>query len=71
MAVKPPEEQVKGENIMENRKIGALWVKKNDRGEFMTGEVEVNGEKIKIVVFKNEKLSDKHPDWAILKSREQ
>ena len=47
-------------------KIGALWVKTSERGDYMTGEI--NGQKI--VVFTNGyKQSDKHPDYVIYKSR--
>ena len=47
-------------------KIGALWVRTSDRGDYMTGEI--NGQKI--VVFTNGyKQSEKHPDYVIYKSR--
>lgn len=49
--------------------LGALWTKVNTRGEFMTGEIEINGEKIKIVCFPNAKKNDKSPDWRVLKSQ--
>ena len=49
-----------------NDKIGALWVKTSDRGDYFTGEV--NGQKI--VVFANSyKSADNQPDWVIYKSK--
>ena len=52
----------------ENRKIGALWIKEGSKGEFMSGELIIDGEKHPIVVFKRNKRSEKEPDWDILKS---
>jgi hypothetical protein len=49
--------------------IGALWVKSSAKGQYMTGMIELNGEKINIVCFTNQnKKEAKHPDWRILKS---
>jgi hypothetical protein len=51
-------------------KVGALWVKTSARGDFMTGEVTVNGVTQQIVVFANQfKDAEKKPDWVIFKSR--
>jgi uncharacterized protein (DUF736 family) len=52
-------------------KIGALWVRKNDKGEqAISGQLELNGERLDIVVFKNTyKTEDKHPTYVIYKSR--
>jgi hypothetical protein len=55
---------------MENRKCGALWIKEGKGGEFMSGELIINGNKVSIVAFKRKKLNDKEPDWDILKSKE-
>ena len=50
--------------------LGALWIKESDKGQFMSGYLEINGEKINIVCFKNTyKKEDKHPDWEVLKSK--
>lgn len=59
--------------------IGALWVAKDDAGKpridknkntFLTGVLEINGEKISITVIKNGfKKEDKHPDFKIMKSK--
>lgn len=49
--------------------LGVLWIKTSTKGEYMTGTIELNGEKINIVCFKNtQKKEAKHPDWRILKS---
>jgi len=50
--------------------LGALWIKESEKGQFMSGYIEVNGEKLSIVCFKNSyKTEDKHPDWEIIKSK--
>lgn len=55
---------------MENN-IGALWLNESKKGaKYMSGMVEVNGVKQKIVVFKNKyKEEDKHPDYRIFASQ--
>jgi len=52
-----------------SRKVGALWIKQGTKGEYMSGELLIDGQKFPIVCFKNEKLSEKHPDWSILRSK--
>lgn len=56
---------------MEREKdLGALWIKTGAKGEYMTGTIEINGEKINIVCFTNQhKKEAKHPDWRILRSK--
>lgn len=44
--------------------IGALWEKSGSKGPYMTGTI--NGERI--VVFRNDKGSEKSPQWRILKA---
>ena len=52
------------------RDIGALWLKMGNKGEYLSGYVEVNGVKVDLVCFKNGyKKSDKHPEWKILLSQ--
>ena len=45
--------------------IGALWSKTGGKGEYMTGTI--NG--VKVVCFRQQKRSDKSPDWKVLKSK--
>jgi len=54
-------------------KLGALWKKTSQKGEvFMSGEIEINGVKTKIVVFKNShKEQERHPDYNIILSEER
>jgi hypothetical protein len=62
-----------------DEKVGALWTKTSSRGEFMTGNIELkpeqiaelqsNGGKMSVVVFRNQRKSGKQPDWAMLKAR--
>lgn len=55
---------------MEKEKLGALWVKSGPKGDFFTGEVEIDGVKTKLVIFQNGfKDSEKKPDWIIFKSQ--
>ena len=53
--------------------IGALWVREGQNGDFFKGNITLdNGEKINIVVFKNNyKNNEKQPDYQILKSEKQ
>lgn len=46
--------------------IGALWVKRSNKGEYLSGYIEVDGQKIPIVCFINGyKKEAKHPDYEI------
>jgi hypothetical protein len=50
--------------------LGALWTKEGKAGKYMTGYIEVNGQRIDIVVFTNNKRkSDKSPNARILRSK--
>jgi uncharacterized protein (DUF736 family) len=49
----------------DENELGALWSKTGAKGEYLTGEI--NG--IKVVCFKQEKRSEKSPDWRVLKSK--
>lgn len=50
--------------------LGALWLKDGKNGKYMSGRIEINGEKINIVVFKNTyKEKENQPDYKILRSR--
>lgn len=53
---------------MEAASIGALWIKTSRKGnKFLTGEIEVKGERIALVVFKNvhKQSGEKTPDYRI------
>jgi hypothetical protein len=51
------------------KELGALWINQGPRGEYLTGNIEINGEKIKVVAFKNDnKKNPAEPDWRVLKS---
>ena len=55
---------------MVEKDIGALWIKNGAKGQYMTGTIEINGEKLNIVCFTNQnKKETKHPDWRILKAQ--
>ena len=47
--------------------LGALWVSATKDGKkYLSGEIAIDGQKTKIVVFKNNyKEEDKHPDYKI------
>lgn len=48
------------------KKIGALWVKNGKKGRFLSGEIEVDGSRISVMVFKNEKGENpKRPDYTV------
>lgn len=56
---------------MANKYIGALWLKKSKNGlVYMSGQVEIDGTKHQITVFKNERKEEgsNQPDYQILKS---
>lgn len=54
---------------MAEKSIGALWAKSGKSGDYFTGNIEINGEKIAIVAFYNaNKKNPKEPDYRILKS---
>jgi len=48
-----------------NAKIGCFWNKQGNNGDYMSGELVLNGEKHRIVAFKRDKRNEKEPDWDI------
>jgi len=54
-----------------DKPIGALWSKTSSKGTaFFTGNVEIDGIKTDIVIFKNDKGdNEKRPDFKIYKSK--
>lgn len=51
------------------RELGALWIRKGNKGEYMTGTIKLGDTVTEIVCFTNQHKKDaKHPDWRILRS---
>jgi hypothetical protein len=48
-------------------KIGSLWAKQTKDGKrFLSGSIEIDGQKIKIVIWPNDyKYSEKSPDFKV------
>lgn len=50
----------------ELKAVGALWVKEGSKGKFFSGEIELNGVKTHILIFRNEKGGvDRRPDYRV------
>lgn len=48
-------------------KIGALWKGKPGSKALLSGSIETDGKKRRVLIFKNEdKKGDKHPDYRIM-----
>ena len=53
----------------ENKYIGACWIKDGKNGKYMSGNIEIDGKKTYIVIFKNHrKQKENQPDYNILLS---
>jgi len=53
-------------------KVGALWFKEGKNGKYLSGMIEINGNKHKIIVQKNNyKKEEKHPDYQISMMEEE
>lgn len=54
----------------ENNRIGALWLKEAKSGtKYMSGNIEIDGKKIYVAVFRNNKDGkEARPDYVILRS---
>ena len=49
-----------------NESIGALWINEGKNIKYLAGEITLDNEVTKIVVFKNSyKTEEKHPDYRI------
>jgi hypothetical protein len=61
------------ENVMANPRIGSLWAGKQGSKALLTGAIDLLGEDIRIVVFKNDKKEEgsKQPDYHIVRSKDQ
>lgn len=53
------------------KEYGALWCKKSGKGmDFMSGTLELNGQKVEVVAFLNSnKKNPKEPDWRLYESK--
>jgi hypothetical protein len=55
-------------------KLGALWAKQSAKGDYMSGEVTINGQKQAVVVFANRFFDQDTeagkipPHWIVYKS---
>jgi hypothetical protein len=48
------------------KKLGYLWEKKSGKGlSFFSGNLDIDGKKIPVVVFPNRDKEGKQPDWNI------
>lgn len=50
---------------MSEKSIGGLWQKESSRGQYFSGQIEINGEKHNFVAFANDKQNDRQPDYRI------
>ena len=52
---------------MSDKNIGALWLKEGAKGKYFSGNVEINGQKTNIVIFRNtlKQPGEKTPDYRI------
>ena len=50
--------------------IGALWKKQGRKGEFLTGQININGEEHKFIAFPNQTFDNPNrPAYRILKAK--
>lgn len=47
------------------KRCGGLWLKEGKNGKFFSGQVEVNGTKQGILIFKNTQKEGNQPDYHI------
>lgn len=48
-------------------KAGALWKKEKNGNVYLSGEVDLAGQKHRVMVYKNDKKeSAKHPDYRVM-----
>jgi hypothetical protein len=50
---------------MSFKSIGALWTKEGNKGKYLSGNIELNGHKLNISIFRNDKAEGKKPDYKI------
>lgn len=55
---------------MENKRVGAGWIKQGKKEKFISISLEIDGKKHSFTVFKNGfKKEFNHPDYVIYESR--
>lgn len=53
-----------------DKSIGALWIKTGNKGEYWTGNIELeDGTKQNVIVFRNTYKKDNQPDFRIYKQK--
>lgn len=55
---------------MANSRIGGLWKGKEGSKALLSGSIDLLGEDIRVVIFKNDKKEGKQPDYFIVRSRD-
>ncbi len=59
-------------NAMNEKDIGALWIRAGKKTDYLTGVITIDGVAHEIVAFPNTvKKSPKQPDWRLYKSRKK
>lgn len=67
-----PTAQVSQSDLGE-RKAGGLWIKTNDKGKYLSLQIEINGQKLNLNGFDNQYYSenpDKQPKYKLFWSRD-
>lgn len=56
-----------------NKYIGAAWVKEGRNGKFMSGNIEIDGQKVNFLMFKNDRKRPdrKDPDYQFVLAERQ
>lgn len=55
---------------MDQKSIGGLWIGESKNGtKLMKGNIEIDGKKEYIIIFKNNYKKDKQPDYMIYKQQ--
>lgn len=59
--------------MAQNESIGALWKNEGKNGTYLSGNVEIDGRKVPIVIFPNtyKKPGEKTPDYRILPKKQK
>ena len=57
---------------MEQKSIGGLWISESKNGnKLMKGNIEIDGKKEYIIIFKNNYKKDRQPDYMIYKQQQK